>query len=71
VRSILPKPETPLTIIRILVGLIEAILKVFADAFVRGGALMVSALVVLALVIAAVWFLTLFAISLFRRGRSH
>jgi hypothetical protein len=60
-----------LTIIRILVGLIQAILKVFADAFLRGGALLVSALVVLALAVAAVWFVTLFAISLFRRSRSQ
>ena len=67
----LPNPEPPLTIIRILVGLIQAILKVFADAFLRGGALLVSALVVLALIVAAVWFVTLFAISLFRRSRSQ
>ncbi len=60
-----------MAIVRILVGLIEAILKVFADAFLRGGALLVSALVILALVVAAVWFVTLFAISLFRRSRSH
>jgi hypothetical protein len=60
-----------LTIIRILVGLIEAILKVFADAFVRGGALLVSALLVLVLAVAAIWFVALFAISLFRRSRSH
>ncbi len=60
-----------MTIIRILVGLIQAILKVCADAFLRGGALLVSALVILALVVAALWFVTLFAISLFRRSRSH
>lgn len=60
-----------MTIIRVLVGLIEAILKVFADAIIRSGAVLVSALVILALVVAAVWFVALFAISLFRRSRSH
>jgi membrane protein YdbS with pleckstrin-like domain len=66
-----PNPEKPLTIIRILVGLIQAILKVAVDAFVAGGTLIVSALVVIALAVAAIWLITLFAISLFRRTRSH
>ena len=60
-----------MTIVRILVALIEAILKVIADAFLSGGALLVSALAILALVVGAVWFITLFAISIFRRSRSH
>jgi hypothetical protein len=67
-----PFPRSrPLTIIRILVGLIQAILKVLAETFLRGGALLVSGLVILALVAVAVWLVILFAISLFRRSRSH
>jgi hypothetical protein len=58
-------------IIRILVALIQAILKVVADAFVAGGAVLAGFLIALALATAAIWTITLLTISFFRRVRSR
>jgi hypothetical protein len=60
-----------MVIVRILVALIQAILKVFADAFVAGGVALTGFLIALALAVAIIWIVTLLAISLFRHVRSR
>ncbi len=60
-----------MVIIRILVALIQAILKVFADALVAGGVALTGFIIALALAVAVIWIVTLLAISLFRRVRSR
>jgi hypothetical protein len=58
-------------IIRILVALVQAILKVVADAFVEGGAVLIGVIFGLVLGFAVLWVAVLFTISVFRRVRSR
>ncbi len=60
-----------MVVIRILVALVQAILKIFADAFVAGGVALIGFLITLALIVVAIWIVTLLTISIFRRVRSR
>ena len=60
-----------MVIIRILVALIQAILKVAADAVVAGGAVLGGFIVAALLTVGGIWALTLLAISVTRHLRSR